>query len=106
VREPDGLALSSRNVYLSPEERTAAPTLYRALRDCAGRVADGERIARVLDEGGRAIESASFALDYLEARHAETLARVESVQDGPLRLLAAGRLGRTRLIDNVAVPRR
>jgi pantoate--beta-alanine ligase len=104
VREPDGLALSSRNVYLSADERAAAPTLYRVLKDCAAAIAHGERIARVLDNGGRAIERAGFVLDYLEARHAETLGRAESAQDGPLRLLTAARLGRTRLIDNVAVP--
>jgi pantoate--beta-alanine ligase len=105
VRERDGLAMSSRNAYLSAAERAAAPTLYRVLQDSAGRIAAGERIARVLDEGGRTIEQAGFALDYLEARHAETLGKVESVKDGPLRLLTAARLGRTRLIDNVAVPR-
>jgi pantoate--beta-alanine ligase len=104
VREKDGLAMSSRNVYLSADERTVAPTLYRVLKECAARIARGERIARVVDEGGSAIERAGFALDYLEARHAESLNRVETAQDGPLRLLAAARLGRTRLIDNVAVP--
>jgi pantoate--beta-alanine ligase len=106
VREKDGLALSSRNVYLSADERAAAPALHRVLKDCAGRIAKGERMARVLDDGGRAIEQAGFTLDYLEARQAESLGRVESVKDGPLRLLVAARLGRTRLIDNLAVPRR
>jgi pantoate--beta-alanine ligase len=106
VRDQDGLAMSSRNAYLSAAERAAAPTLYRALKDCARRIAAGERIARVLDEGGRAIEQAGFALDYLEARDAETLGKVESVKERPLRLLAAAKLGRTRLIDNVAVPLR
>jgi len=106
VREKDGLAMSSRNAYLSAAERAAAPTLYRVLKDSAGQIAGGERIARVLDEGGRAIEQAGFTLDYLEARHAETLQTVESIKDGPLRLLAAAKLGRTRLIDNVAVPQR
>jgi pantoate--beta-alanine ligase len=105
VREKDGLAMSSRNAYLSPAERAAAPTLHRVLKECARQIAAGERIARVLDEGGRAIEQAGFALDYLEARHAESLAKVDSVTDGPLRLLAAAKLGRTRLIDNVGVPR-
>jgi pantoate--beta-alanine ligase len=57
----------------------------------------------VLDEGGAAIERAGFALDYLEARHAQTLRPVASVRDGPIRLLVAARIGRTRLIDNVAV---
>jgi pantoate--beta-alanine ligase len=57
----------------------------------------------VLDEGSREIESVGFAVDYLEARHADTLAKVEALKDGPLRLLVAARLGATRLIDNVAV---
>ena len=103
VREKDGLAMSSRNAYLSPQERTAAPTLYRVLKECAAAVARGQRIARVLDEGGAEIEAAGFQLDYLEARHATTLAKVESAADGPLRLLVAAKIGRTRLIDNVAV---
>ena len=103
VREKDGLAMSSRNAYLSGEERTAAPTLYRVLKDCAGRIKRGELPARVLDEGGAAIERAGFALDYLEARHAETLQRIERIGDGPIRLLVAARIGKTRLIDNVAV---
>lgn len=103
VREKDGLALSSRNAYLAASERAAAPTLYRVLKDCAGRIAVGEHVARVLDEGGAAIERAGFALDYLEARDAETLKPVESVQERPMRLLVAGRIGKTRLIDNIAV---
>ena len=102
-RDKDGLALSSRNAYLSAEQRRIAPTLYHALKDCAERIARGELIARVLDEGGAAIERAGLALDYLEARHADTLAKIESVKDGPIRLLAAARLGKTRLIDNVGV---
>ena len=57
----------------------------------------------MLDEGGAAIEAAGFTLDYLEARHADTLAKVQPIKDGPLRLLVAGRIGATRLIDNVAV---
>lgn len=103
VREPDGLALSSRNVYLSAQERAAAPTLYRVLCKCAAAIAHGERIARVLDEGGAEIERAGFQLDYIEARHAETLSKVETKAEGPLRLLVAARIGRTRLIDNIAV---
>ena len=103
VREPDGLALSSRNAYLSPSERAAAPTLYRVLRKRAASIAQGEHIARMLDEGGAEIERAGFHLDYLELRNAETLNKVATVTDGPLRLLVAARIGRTRLIDNVAV---
>ena len=103
VREHDGLALSSRNAYLSASERAAAPALHQALEDCGARIARGELIARVLDEGGAAIERAGFALDYLEARHAETLQPVASLEEGPIRLLAAARIGKTRLIDNIAV---
>jgi pantoate--beta-alanine ligase len=103
VRERDGLALSSRNAYLSESERAAAPTLHRVLKDCAQRIGRGELLARVLDEGGAAIERAGFALDYLEARNASTLQPIESRADGPIRLLVAARIGKTRLIDNVAV---
>jgi pantoate--beta-alanine ligase len=124
VREKDGLALSSRNAYLSASERAAAPTLHRVLKDCAAKIARltrgdgrerpfarvdgrerpfGELLARVLDEGGGTIERAGFTLDYLEARHAETLRPIASIADGPIRLLVAARIGKTRLIDNVAV---
>jgi pantoate--beta-alanine ligase len=102
VREKDGLALSSRNVYLSPAERAAAPMLYRTLKESAARIAAGEPIARVMSEGWLAIEAAGFAVDYFEARHADTLRRIETAEDGPLRLLVAARLGKTRLIDNIA----
>jgi pantoate--beta-alanine ligase len=103
LREKDGLAMSSRNVYLDANERGIAPTLYRVLRACAARIAAGDPIARVMAEGWNEIEAAGFAVDYLEARNAETLARAEALADGPLRLLVAARLGKTRLIDNVAV---
>jgi pantoate--beta-alanine ligase len=103
VREPDGLALSSRNVYLSAREREAAPVLYRMLKTCAQAIATGRPIAAVLNEGREEIARAGFALDYLEARHAATLAPAASKNDGPLRLLVAARIGKTRLIDNVAV---
>jgi pantoate--beta-alanine ligase len=102
VREKDGLALSSRNAYLSPAERAVAPMLYRTLKASAMRIAAGEPIARVMSEGWLAIEEAGFAVDYFEARNAETLTRAETVADGPLRLLVAARLGKTRLIDNIA----
>jgi pantoate--beta-alanine ligase len=103
VREKDGLALSSRNVYLSAAERAVAPVLYRTLRESAARITAREPIARVMSEGWIAIEAAGFAVDYFEARHAESLRRVETAADGPLRLLVAARLGKTRLIDNIAV---
>jgi pantoate--beta-alanine ligase len=103
VREKDGVALSSRNAYLSASERAIAPTLNRVLKQCAGKIVRGEVLPRVLDEGAGAIERAGFLLDYFEARHAETLAPMTSAADGPIRLLVAARLGATRLIDNLAV---
>jgi pantoate--beta-alanine ligase len=103
VREKDGLAMSSRNAYLSAEERAAAPTLQRVLKDCAAKLKKGATFAPTLIEGEAQIEQAGFAVDYLEARHAETLARISSIKDGPVRLLVAAKIGRTRLIDNIAV---
>jgi pantoate--beta-alanine ligase len=103
VREPDGLALSSRNRNLSSAERAAAPALYRALKECAAKIAAGGPTAAVLDAGRAAIARASFALDYLEARHAETLAPLTAAKGEPIRLLVAARIGKTRLIDNLAV---
>jgi pantoate--beta-alanine ligase len=102
VREKDGLALSSRNVYLSPAQRAVAPVLYRTLKNSAARIAAGEPIAPVMSEGSLVIEAAGFAVDYFEARNAQTLLPAETVADGPLRLLVAARLGNTRLIDNIA----
>jgi pantoate--beta-alanine ligase len=103
VRERDGLALSSRNTYLTPEQRAAAPTLYGTLRAGAADIKNGQPIKRVLSRGRGAITRAGFAIDYLEARHAETLAPVRSPADGPIRLLVAAKIGTTRLIDNVGV---
>jgi pantoate--beta-alanine ligase len=103
VREDDGLALSSRNAYLSGEERAAAPTLYRVLTACAEELSAGAPITRTLEEGRAAIAAGGFVIDYLEARHAETLAAIASAKDGPIRLLVAARLGKTRLIDNIGV---
>jgi pantoate--beta-alanine ligase len=103
VREKDGLAMSSRNAYLSADERAVAPMLHRALKACAASLKAGGALAASLGAAERSIENAGFAVDYLEARHAETLAPVASIKDGPVRLLVAARLGRTRLIDNIAV---
>ena len=103
LREKDGLALSSRNVYLSELERGHAPVLYRTLKTCAVRIKAGEPVEMVLEEGRLDIARAEFALDYLEARHALTLAPIASLKDGPIRLLVAAKIGKTRLIDNLAV---
>lgn len=103
VREKDGLALSSRNAYLSADERAAAPTLARVLKAAAARIKQGEPIEMVLEEGRGEIARAGFALDYLEARHAVTLKPVTSRKEGPIRLLVAAKIGKTRLIDNLGV---
>jgi len=103
VREKDGLALSSRNRFLSDEHRASAPALHRALTAAAEKIAKGEQIARAISDARKAIEKAGFSVDYVEARHAEKLTAVTTLEDGPLRLLVAARIGGTRLIDNVAV---
>jgi pantoate--beta-alanine ligase len=103
VRERDGLAMSSRNVYLSPEQRRAAPALYRAMKATAKRLRGGDDLRAAMAGGTELITAAGFALDYFEARHAQTLAPVGSIKDGPVRLLVAAKIGNTRLIDNVAV---
>jgi pantoate--beta-alanine ligase len=103
VREHDGLAMSSRNVYLSADERLVAPTLHRTMKECAKRIRAGEDIMAALAAGAETIGIAGFVLDYLEARHAETLAPINSLREGPIRMLVAARLGTTRLIDNIAV---
>jgi pantoate--beta-alanine ligase len=103
VRERDGLAMSSRNVYLSPEERRVAPELYRTMKECAKRLHAGESVEPVMAGGAKLITNAGFSVDYLEVRHAETLAPITSIKDGPLRMLVAAKLGTTRLIDNIAV---
>jgi pantoate--beta-alanine ligase len=103
AREKDGLALSSRNRYLSESERQTAPVLHKVLKDSAAKIAASKSIADVLNEGSAVITDAGFVLDYLEARHAATLAPVSTRKDGPIRLLVAARIGKTRLIDNLAV---
>jgi pantoate--beta-alanine ligase len=103
VRERDGLALSSRNVYLSAEERLMAPTLYRVMKESAKRLRAGDDIRAAMAGGAELITNAGFVLDYFEARHAETLAPIASTKDGPVRILVAAKIGKTRLIDNVAV---
>jgi pantoate--beta-alanine ligase len=103
MREADGLALSSRNIYLSPDERQRAPALQQSLAQCASAIQDGEPFADALAKAAALAEAAGFVIDYMEARDAETLAPIPSLADGPVRLLAAARLGRTRLIDNIEV---
>src|SRR6267378_115483 len=101
VRERDGLAMSSRNVYLSPEERLIAPTLYRAMKESASRLRAGDNTEAAMAGGAELIANAGFVLDYYEPRHADTLAPLASAKHGPVRILVAARLGKTRLIDNI-----
>jgi len=103
VRERDGLAMSSRNVYLTPEERRRAPGLYRAMKEAARRLRAGDDIEAAMAGGAELAAGAGFQLDYFEVRHAGTLAPITSAKDGPMRILTAARIGTTRLIDNVAV---
>jgi pantoate--beta-alanine ligase len=102
VREPDGLALSSRNVYLTAAERRVAPTLYRAIAAVAAAAREGHDIASAVETGMSALLNAGFAgVDYLAAVDAATLEPLAKL-DRPGRVLAAARLGAVRLIDNVA----
>lgn len=101
IRETDGLALSSRNAYLTPGQRSIAPMLHAVLKDVALKIGRGGKVSRVLGTAKTRLGRAGFRLDYLEARHTVTLAPLEKDATGPARLLVAARLGTTRLIDNI-----
>ena len=102
-RDADGLALSSRNAYLSEEERTAARALPRALGEAAAAIQAGADVGETLDKARTRLEAAGFdPIDYVALHDAETLAPMTAL-DRPARLLAAARMGRTRLIDNLPV---
>ncbi|WP_375249779.1 pantoate--beta-alanine ligase [Sphingomonas sp.] len=101
-REDDGLALSSRNVYLLPEERQKAVALPRALGVAARSIAGGAESAKALDDAVATLTQAGFAVDYVALVDAETLAP-DPAPDRRRQLLAAARIGNTRLIDNLSV---
>ncbi|WP_114912949.1 pantoate--beta-alanine ligase [Acidibrevibacterium fodinaquatile] len=104
VREADGLALSSRNRFLSPGERAIAPRLAVVLHEIATRAtATPDAIAPLLAEGHAVLTAAGFKVEYLEIRDAETLAPCTTCR-APARVLAAVRLGSVRLIDNWPIP--
>ena len=105
VRETDGLAMSSRNTYLTPAERAIAPALHAALVSAAEAIANGADIAKALNDAQARLHNGFGKIDYFEARHAETLAPLTS-KDEPGRILAAVHLGRARLIDNVPIPQK
>jgi len=103
VREADGLARSSRNAYLSGQDRARAAALPATLHACAARIVAGDAVAEVLRDGIAALHEAGFAsIDYLELRDAASLVPVTTLA-APARLLVAARVGTTRLIDNIAV---
>lgn len=103
VREADGLALSSRNGNLTPDQRARAPALYRVLTDLAGRLAGGAAAGPELARGRAELAAAGFeGIDYLDLRHGETLAVLERATP-PARLFVAAFLGEVRLIDNLRV---
>lgn len=103
VREDDGLACASRNRYLSPEERRAAPVLYRSIRIAEEMFADGERsVSRLLKAMRKEIEGEPLArIDYLAITDTEKLEEVDDLSDRPGLVSAAAYFGNTRLIDNV-----
>lgn len=105
VRERDGLAMSSRNAYLAPADRERAAKLNGILRDFATDIAAGSPVEEAKAKAHRSADAAFDAVDYMEARCADTLAPLNGTLAGRrARILAAVRLGETRLIDNCAVP--
>jgi pantoate--beta-alanine ligase len=106
VREADGLAMSSRNRYLTPEQRAAAAALPEALATAARTIAEDHQpvwLAKSAVEG--LLQLAGFRVDYIEVVDSETLAPVEVLSDRPARIIVAARIGTTRLIDNMAIER-
>lgn len=104
VREADGLAMSSRNAYLTAAERAAAAGLPRAMREAIERVRAGQPIPAALAALETAVLGAGFAgIDYARIADAETLASLDRLGERPARLLVAARIGKARLIDNMGV---
>jgi len=102
VRDGDGLAQSSRNAYLSRVERQAAPVLYAAISEAAQAIREGTPAEKAIGEARSKLVMGGFKIDYVKVRNAETLKDVKDPGE-PMRVLAAAWLGKTRLIDNVAV---
>jgi pantoate--beta-alanine ligase len=101
VREKDGLALSSRNFYLSADERKRAPILHQVLSETAASLANGEGCDAATSAGRFKLEAKGFRVDYVAVRDPETLAPLFGPIQGPARVMGAAYLGATRLIDNV-----
>jgi pantoate--beta-alanine ligase len=104
VREPDGLAMSSRNAYLSAEERTRAQAISRALRAADEAAVQGERsVAALTGIVERELRDAGIEPEYVEARHAEDLSPLAELNGRPVLVAVAARIGQARLIDNVVI---
>ncbi|RIV77537.1 pantoate--beta-alanine ligase [Pelagerythrobacter aerophilus] len=104
VREADGLAMSSRNRYLSPEQREAAATLPRAMREAIERIEAGADVRATMQALEQALMEAGFSLvDYAAIADTASLTRLDRLGEAPARLLVAARIGGTRLIDNMAI---
>lgn len=103
VRAPDGLALSSRNQYLTKTERHQATAIYKSLNQAAEKIRSGIDPQKAMRAASRSLTTLGFKVDYVTARNAKTLDVPLSHSDEPLRLLAAAWIGKTRLIDNIEV---
>jgi pantoate--beta-alanine ligase len=104
VREADGLAMSSRNAYLTPEQRQSAAALPAAMRSAIAEIESGVDLGDALAQLARALLAAGFlSVDYAELRDAADLSLLPARSDQPMRLLVAARIGKARLIDNMAV---
>lgn len=106
VREPDGLAMSSRNRFLDPARRALAPRLHAAMRRAAAAIAAGAPAAGALAEAARGLDASGFGVEYLALVDAETMRPLERppLPGGAARLVAAARLGTVRLLDNLPMP--
>jgi pantoate--beta-alanine ligase len=103
VRAPDGMALSSRNQYLTKTERKQAIAIHKSLNQAAEKIRKGTEPQKAMRAASRSLTTLGFKVDYVTARNADTLAVPIPHSDEPLRLLAAAWLGKTRLIDNIEV---
>jgi len=102
VREVTGLAMSSRNAYLTADERKAAPVLHAALRHAAREILAGKEVAEILHQARHEVASGGMVPDYIALVHAETLEPIAALAH-PARLIAAAKLGHVRLLDNIPV---
>ena len=101
VREADGVAMSSRNRYLTPQDRATAPIIHRLIIDIAAHVRAGGAVDKATGDAKVALEQAGFKVDYVELRDVETLTEWDPKSQRPPRVLVAAWLGKTRLIDNL-----